>query len=74
MYIKVKTTPSSKKEKVEKIAKDAYRISVKEPAERNLANIRVRKLVAMELGVPLSHVRQVSGRQSKSKMFSIKNV
>ena len=71
MYIKVKTTPGAKKEKIEKITDDYYRICVKEPAERNLANNRVRRLLANEFAVSISQVRQISGHRSKSKVFSI---
>jgi uncharacterized protein YggU (UPF0235/DUF167 family) len=71
MFIKVRTTPKAKKEKIEKVADDYYRMSVKEPAERNLANNRVRRLLATELKVPINQVRQISGHRSKSKVFSI---
>ena len=50
MYVKVMVTPSAKKEKVEEKNGELF-ISVKEPAQRNLANKRVRELVASHFGV-----------------------
>ena len=45
MYIKVKVTAGAKKEMIIKKSEDHFDISVKEPAERNLANKRVIELV-----------------------------
>jgi uncharacterized protein YggU (UPF0235/DUF167 family) len=46
-------------------------ISVKEPAERNLANTRVREIIAARLGVLLGKVRIFTGHHSRSKIVSI---
>ena len=45
MYIKIKVIVDAKKEKIIKKSEDHFDISVKEPAERNLANKRVIELV-----------------------------
>jgi uncharacterized protein YggU (UPF0235/DUF167 family) len=71
MYIKVRVTAGAKRELVEKVSFDHYDISVREPAERNMANTRIRELVAHELGVPLGKVRIISGHHSGSKMLSV---
>lgn len=71
MYIKIRATPDAKKEKVEKESETVYRIMVREPAERNLANGRIRELLAAEFGLEKGKVRMVSGHRSPNKVFSI---
>lgn len=71
MYIRVQATPRAKREQVIFDAPDQYRIFVKEPAERNLANTRIRELLARECQVSLHSVRLISGHRSPSKIFSI---
>ena len=44
MYIRVKVSPSAKKEIFKQINEDHFEVSVKEKAERNLANNRVIEL------------------------------
>ncbi len=70
MYLKVFVTPSAKREKVEEKG-ETLLISVKEPAERNMANTRVRELVAAKLKVPLAKVRILTGHRSRAKMISV---
>ncbi len=48
-----------------------FEITVKEPAERNLANGRVRELLAREFGLELRRVRLVTGHHSGSKIFEV---
>jgi uncharacterized protein YggU (UPF0235/DUF167 family) len=71
MYVRVAVTPSAKKEKVTKISDTRFEMQVKEPAERNLANRRVRMLLAETLGVPEGKVQMVTGHRSSVKMFDI---
>jgi len=71
MYIKVKVQAGSKKEEVKKKNKDTYLISVKEPAERNMANKRVCEIVASLFNVSIKNARIISGHQSPSKILSI---
>lgn len=71
MYIKVKVQAGAKKEKIEKKNEDSFIISVKEPAERNLANTRIRSIIAFIYKVNIRLVRIVSGHQSPSKILSI---
>lgn len=72
MFIKVLVTPSAKKEKVEKKG-ETLLISVREPATRNLANTRVREIIAKWQGAPLAKVRILTGHHSRVKMISISN-
>ncbi len=71
MYVKVRVTPDAKRERVEKRKDGAYAIAVKEPAEQNLANTRVRELLARELGVAPGKLRLVAGFRSPHKIFSV---
>lgn len=69
MYLKIKVVPDSKKEKVEKLKDDEYRMWVKVPAENNLANSRVIELCKEMF--PGTSVRIISGHHSPSKILSI---
>jgi uncharacterized protein YggU (UPF0235/DUF167 family) len=71
MYIKVRVTPGVKKESFVKISEDHFAASVKEKAERNMANARVRELVAEHFSVPVGKAKLVSGHHSPSKIFSV---
>lgn len=71
MYISVRVQANAKREAVETSAHGRLSISVKEPAERNLANRRVRELVAEQTGAPLKKVRLISGHTSPAKIFAI---
>lgn len=74
MYIKVIVTPNAKKESFRVTGENRYAISVKEPAERNLANNAVVLKVAEHLQVPVANIRIVSGHHSPSKMLSVREV
>ena len=71
MYIRVIVQPDSKREELVKEKPDAWRISVREPAQHNLANDRIRMLIARECAVPLSAVRILTGHHSRTKMISV---
>ena len=70
-YARVQVTPSAKKESVIALDDKTYAIAVREPAERNLANTRVREVLAAHLDLPLGKVRLVSGHRSPRKIFDI---
>lgn len=71
MYISVHVSAGAKRESVESLPKGRLKITVKEPAERNLANKRVRELVAAHFLLPLNKVRLISGHTSPAKIFDI---
>ncbi len=71
MYVRVRVTPSAKRERIERLSDDTFVVSVREPAARNLANTRVRELIANALSVPRGAVRIVSGHRSSTKIMSI---
>ena len=71
MYIKVKVQAGAKKEKIEKKKENSFVIGVKEPAERNLANTRVKEIIADIYAINVKSVRIISGHQSPSKILSV---
>lgn len=73
MYIRVKVTPNAKKESfaLEEGKKDRFLASVREKAERNMANTRVRELAAAHFGVPIGKAKIISGHTSRSKILSV---
>ncbi len=71
MYIKVRVKVGVKKESFEKIKKDFFEISIREKAERNMANDRLRKLISEHFSLPLGKIRLISGHHSPSKIFSV---
>jgi uncharacterized protein YggU (UPF0235/DUF167 family) len=71
MYIKVKVEAGAKKEKILKKSLNTFVISVKERAERNLANTRIKEIIASIYAINVKSVRIISGHQSPSKILSI---
>ena len=60
-----------RKEKVTRIDDVTFEMTVKEPAERNLANKRIRKILAEVYTVEEGKVRIVTGHHSQSKIFDV---
>ena len=71
MYVKARVTAGAKREEFRKESETHFHISVREKAERNEANARVRELLALHFGVPIGKVRIVNGHQSPSKLFDV---
>ncbi len=71
MYIKVKVTAGARKEKLVQTSSDHFEVSVREKAERNMANTRVREMVAGFFKIPTGRAKLISGHSSPGKMFSI---
>ena len=71
MYVKVRVIAEAKKESVEEVSAGHFKISVKEPAERNLANRRIVELVTAHYKIPPKQARIISGHTSPSKILSI---
>jgi uncharacterized protein YggU (UPF0235/DUF167 family) len=71
MYIRVHAHPGARKERVVRESESTFLISVKEPAERNMANGRIREILAEELGIPVTQIRLLTGHRSSSKMYSV---
>ncbi|MCX6751986.1 MAG: DUF167 family protein [Candidatus Nomurabacteria bacterium] len=70
-YIHVKVTAGAGKESFKQKSEDHFEISVKEKAERNIANSRVLELVAEHFKVTKNKVRIVNGHRHPSKLLII---
>jgi uncharacterized protein (TIGR00251 family) len=71
MYLHLKVKTEAKRDEVNKLSDDHYEISVREPAERNLANKRIIELLS-EL-FPNRQVRIINGHHSPSKLVSVED-
>lgn len=71
MYVHVRVMAGAKKESVVKESDDHFVISVREEAERNMANRRVIELIALHFHLPSNKVRIISGHQSPGKIVSV---
>ena len=71
MYLKIRAVPGAKKDIIEIVSIDTWKVSVRAPAERNLANQRIIELVAGKLGLSSKQIRLVSGHQSPNKILSL---
>lgn len=58
-----------KKESFVQKTEDSFEVSVKEKAERNMANTRVLEIIASHFKVPKNKVRIVNGHRSPSKLL-----
>lgn len=67
---KVKTKPNSNKELLEKISEREYIAQLKEPAEKNKANIKLITLLAKNLKVPVKNIK-IKNLKSRNKMIEI---
>ena len=70
-YIHVKVTTEAGKESWKKKSEDHFEISVKEKAERNLANGRILELVAEHFKISKNKVRIVNGHRHPSKLLVV---
>lgn len=71
MYIKAKVVAGSKAESLVKESDERFIVHVKEPAKRNLANTRIRELIAMHYKVSVGKVRIINGHHSPSKLLVV---
>ncbi|HNW71751.1 MAG TPA: DUF167 domain-containing protein [Candidatus Paceibacterota bacterium] len=71
MYIRVKVKANARKEEFRQTKEDHFEISVKEKAERNMANKRVIEIISSFFSVPLGKVRIVNGHQSPTKLMIV---
>jgi uncharacterized protein YggU (UPF0235/DUF167 family) len=72
-YIHVKVSAGVGKESFKKKKEDHFEISVRERAERNMANTRVLALVAEHFKIPAKKVRIVNGHHHPSKLLIIED-
>ena len=70
-YIHVKVRAGATKESFKQNSEDHFEISVKEKAERNMANARVLALVAEHFRVSVKNIRIVNGHHHSSKLLVV---
>ena len=71
MYIKVNVKAGAKRESVIKNADNRFEISVKEPAKQNLANKRIREILAEFYAVDIGNIRLINGHHSPRKLYAV---
>jgi uncharacterized protein YggU (UPF0235/DUF167 family) len=71
MYIRVNVTADAKRESWKKVAPDRFVVSVTEPATRQLANRRVKELIARYFRLAPASVRLISGHHHPHKIFAL---
>jgi len=71
MYVHVKVKAGVRSESFKIKSEDHFEISVREKAERNMANDRVRELISEHFKVAKNKVRIVNGHRSASKLLVI---
>jgi uncharacterized protein YggU (UPF0235/DUF167 family) len=69
MYIHVKVTAGRKEEKIEKKSDTQFVVSVREKAERNMANKRIIEIFQEIYNT--GKVRIINGHHSTSKLLSV---
>lgn len=70
-YIHVKVLTNARKESFVQKTEDHFEVSVKEKAQRNMANVRVLELIAEHFKVPKNKIRIVNGHHHPSKLLVI---
>ena len=73
LYVKAVVTTGQKKESIVVKKPDHFEISVKEKAERNLANQKVIELIAQYFKVPVKKVRIVNGHHHTHKLLVVED-
>ncbi|MES2060158.1 MAG: DUF167 domain-containing protein [Patescibacteria group bacterium] len=71
MLIHIKIQPESKEDKVIMKSDNSYIVYVREKAERNQANIKMRSLLATHFKVDLGKVKIITGHHAPSKIIDI---
>jgi len=70
--VEVKVITRAKKEEIEKIAENSYRIKVSPPPEKGRANKRVIELLSKELDIKKQNIKIAFGETSSRKIIEIK--
>lgn len=69
--INLKVITRAKKEEVQKLSEDTYRIKVSSPPEKGKANKRIIELLSKEFGVKKQDIKIVSGESSNRKIVEM---
>ncbi len=71
MQISVRVVAGVKKEGIETLPKNRFKVSVKPKAEGGAANARTLELLAQHFGVSIRKIRLIRGHRSPSKIILI---
>jgi uncharacterized protein YggU (UPF0235/DUF167 family) len=71
MYIQVKIQTNAKRESITEIKEHVFSISVKEKPEMNMANTKVREMLAVYLKKSISEIHIISGHKRPQKKVFI---
>jgi len=74
MRVDVSAKPSSSQEKIEKIGEKSFKVWVKEPPIRGMANAAISKVIADYFSVSTVNIRLVSGFSSRQKVFEVSGI
>ncbi|MDP3954036.1 MAG: DUF167 domain-containing protein [bacterium] len=72
-YYRIKVLPGSKKEGILERSSESFQISVKEKAERGMANKKSLEILAKHLNIPSKLLRVVKGAKQRNKIIKISN-
>lgn len=73
MILKIKVCPKAKLNRIEKIARDEYRIWTTAAPDKGKANQAVVKMLAKETGVAKSGIEIIKGAKDKNKVVKLTN-
>lgn len=71
MEVKVSVIPAMRREKITKVDAASFKIEVREKAEGNRANMRVREIVAELFSLTISRVHIVRGHRGRNKIIRL---
>lgn len=71
MILKIKVKPNSGKQELIKISENEYKISLKERAENNKANLELIKLLKKYFKVGAEDIKIIKGMKSKNKIIEV---
>jgi uncharacterized protein YggU (UPF0235/DUF167 family) len=71
MFLKVKVFPNSKNNEIIKKDNNNFEIKVKEKAQRGMANIKVREILAQYLNIPKQRLILIKGKVKQNKIFKL---
>lgn len=74
MLIKVHVTPGAKHDTVQEIKKGEFKVAVRKPPVRDLANRRSLELLAAHFGVPVDNLKIIRGRNTPSKLVHLRHL
>jgi len=69
--VEVKVIARAKKEEIEKVSENNYRIKVSPPPEKGMANKRVIELLSEKFDIKKKDIRIVSGETNSRKIIEI---